>query len=228
MPYERWYKMLYEPEDAYQWFSRFRKLPPGDRRLNLLVERHQGTFTELVEWAALYKWDERALAYDIHRESKSLALIEDRQDQIIEQGYYGLQKLHNLIMQGIEGFDLLKTEDVEEIPDPDPDYDGQMMRVVTRAPNIRGLRTLASTFIDVDRQMRLNVGLATSFTSKQVEHGGMIVERKISSLEIKFTKDNPDNAGFVSDRYDDIIVGDVERPALEDGKVDDESDTSEV
>ena len=222
MVYARWYKMLYEPQDAYQWFTRFRKLPIGDRRLTVVSERHDFPFEQLAEWHTIYKWDERAHSWDIHREQKSLTLFEDRQDQIIEQEYNGLQQLHNLLMQAIEGFDMMQVEDVDEIPDPE--RDGEMMRVVTRAPNIRGLRTLASTFIDVSRQQRLNVGLATSFSSKQIEHGGMIVEKKINRMEVRFTRDNPDNSGFVSDDYGEMIItqDDTARPAIEDGSKDDD------
>lgn len=198
----RWYRRQNETPDEYALFCKYRDAEPKQRSISKLAKKLKIPEKRLYELSAKFRWLERARGFDMHNEEKAAQRLQRRQNDLVESENDLLNKLHDKVEAAIDHYNPMKVENIDEIPDPE--NEGQMMRIVTRALNIGDLQKLMKITGDLLRLKRVNAGMPASITAKHVDGGGGLIGN-VNRLEIRYEK-STNNDGFIPSNFDEVRV----------------------
>ena len=202
MAHRRWYRRQNETPTEYGYFCKYRDTEPKKRSISKLAKKLNIPEKRLYELSAKLRWLERARGFDMHNEEKAMQRLQRRQNDLVESENDLLDKLHDKIEAAIDYYNPMKIEDIDEIPDPE--NEGQMMRIVTRAANIGDLQKLMKIVGDLLRLKRVNAGLPASITAKHVDGVGSLIGN-VNKLEIRYQK-GTNNDGFIPSNFDEVSI----------------------
>ena len=220
MPYQPWHRRKQESREDYALFQKYYNLPLEEQRLSVLSARIDVDMDTLEDIAIENRWERRLDAYNAAQLAKELSTVEDREIQIKTMEYAGLTMLHNRWMEFMEEFDPYSIEYEEEIDDPDPDYEGQRMRVVTRRPDLRGFRSMIKAHEEIMKGFYRN-GKIPANVSPTKEETTPLLQQTNNNLTIKVAR-SARHGDLSSADYDTIEVLEVSEdtgpPQLEGGE----------
>lgn len=183
-----WFRIEGEPADKYAYFQIFRNTPPEDRKLSTIakdIAKRAGKNERTVrDWARIYSWEERALAYDVHKDQQFIEQMADYQREVMaeERELLHLQGIH--LRKQWDRATAMTVERSQLVEDED--NPGQMIRIVDRAINSQETVQLGRATNQHIIMRRRSALLPTSTTTKYLEDATLDtsgIRRKVTIAE---------------------------------------------
>ena len=168
---QAWLALPEEPADKFRYFKLYRDRPAE------LRDRHETTdeIAELAgvnerrvrDWKVRWRWKERALAFDVAQDKKSIQQLDELQRQYRVQQGIRLQKLGSVLDDMLDQATTMTVERVYE--KEDEDNPGQYITFVDRALNTQEAQQLVRAFDTHDKIMRRFALLPVNTTTKHLD-----------------------------------------------------------
>lgn len=163
-----WYKRHNEPADKYFWFQMYRNQPPGERdtleSIRAIAEAAGKKPRTVREWRKKYGWRERAAAYDLDKDRKTSAKIEELQLETLAKERDMLDPLFEHGRRMIAKATVMRAVSTTEIEE-----DGVIVQLVDRVLNVEQFERLVRAVDRLSLVMRRNTLMATALSAKHLE-----------------------------------------------------------
>ena len=163
-----WYKRHNEPADKYIWFQMYRNQPPGERdtlKSIQAIAKEAGKKPRTVrEWRKKYAWRERAAAYDLDKDRKTSAKIEELQLETLAKERDMLDPLFEHGQRMIAKATVMRAVSTTEIEEDDV-----IVQLVDRVLNVDQFERLVRAVDRLSLVMRRNTLMATALSAKHLE-----------------------------------------------------------